>query len=261
VDDVDPVDEADIATSFTRSTPSTPSTVPTPLIAPFPIVRREYMKNTMRFPLVCFDLDGTLVDDTVYIWKTFHDHFRTDRDRRVETRQAFYEGKITYREWFDSDLELLDGAGADRESMIEVISSLPVMPGARTVLDRLRCEGRKVAIISGSVDLVVETLFPDIRFDDMLINRLCFDPSGRLRGGEATQYDIDRKADGLLELARRHDLDPTRVAFVGDNVNDVAVAGVAGRAIAFNCKSDALRQVAHVVVEEHDLTAILPHLD
>ena len=214
----------------------------------------------MRFPLVCFDLDGTLVDDTIFIWTTFHEHFGSDRERRVRAREDFFGGRISYREWFETDLELLDAAGANRASMKEVISGLPVMPGAREVLAELRRQGCKVAIISGSVDLVVETLFPDIHFDALLINRLRFDSGGRLVGGVHTPFDLERKADGLLELARREGLDPSRVAFIGDNSNDVDVARAAGKSIAFNCKSDELRKVADVEVVEHDLRSILEHL-
>ncbi len=215
----------------------------------------------VRFPLVCFDLDGTLVDDTVYIWSTFHAHFGTDRARRARAREDFFAGRIGYREWFETDLELLDAAGADLASMRALVETLPVMPGARETLAELRAQGRRLAVISGSVDLVLDSLFPEQPFDHVLINRLRFDPSGRLDGGTPTAYDLDRKADGLRELASREGLEPGAVAFVGDNANDVAVAGAAGRAIAFNCKSDDLARVADVVVETHDLRAILPYLD
>ena len=215
----------------------------------------------MRFPLICFDLDGTLVDDTVYIWSTFHEHFATDAERRARARDDFYAGRITYRQWFDNDLELLDEAGATRASMVELIRTLPVMPGAVELLGELRRQGRKIAVISGSVDLVVETLFPAEAFDALLINRLTVDASGRLDGGEPTPYDIDRKAEGLQILARREGLSPAQTVFVGDNANDVAVARAAGRSIAFNCKSEDLARVADVVVAEHDLWAVLPHLE
>jgi phosphoserine phosphatase len=210
---------------------------------------------------VCFDLDGTLVDDTVYIWSTFHEHFRTDQAARRRARQDFYDGRITYRDWFDADIALLDAAGACRESMRTLVATLPVMPGAREALAELRERGHRIGIISGSVSLVVETLFPEEVFDHVLINRLDFDSSGRLVGGTPTAYDLERKADGLVELARREGLGADRVAFVGDNDNDVAVARVAGRAIAFNCKSGELARVAHVVVTDHDLRAVVPHLE
>ncbi len=213
-----------------------------------------------KFPLVCFDLDGTLVDETIYIWQTLHEHFQTDSTRRNQARQAFFDGQIPYEEWFSSDLVLLGEAGADRASMVALFETLPVMPGALEVLATLRERGSKIAIISGSVDLVLETLFPDQSFDAQLINRLRFDSEGRLVGGVATPYDMDRKADGLRELALREGLEPEAVAFVGDNDNDLAVARAAGFAIAFNCKSPELAEVADVVIQEHDLRAVLPYL-
>ena len=221
----------------------------------------DYGPAPVRFPLVCFDLDGTLVDDTIYIWSTFHERFGTDPELRRRAREDFFAGRISYRRWFETDLELLDAAGADLPSMRAVVESLAVMPGARETLAELRRQGRRIGVISGSVDLVVETLFPDGPFDHVLINRLEFGPDGRLAGGSPTPYDLDRKADGLVELARREGLEPARVAFVGDNSNDVAVAAAAGRAVAFNCKSDELARVADVVVTEHDLRAVLPHLE
>ncbi len=35
----------------------------------------------MKYKLVCFDLDGTIVDDTVFIWQTLHEHFKTDKKK------------------------------------------------------------------------------------------------------------------------------------------------------------------------------------
>jgi phosphoserine phosphatase len=230
------------------------------LVAEVSIVPAVNTTSTSKYPLVCFDLDGTLVDKTVYIWQTLHDHFRTDASRRVAARDAFFAGRITYEAWFDNDIDLLRAAGADRASMTALIRSLPVMPGAPETLDTLRRGGAKVAVVSGSVDLVVETLFPEQRFDGLLINRLWFADDGRLAGGEPTQYDMDRKADGLRSLARRFGVRERDVAFVGDNANDLAIARAAGFAVAFNCKSLELAAVADVVVAEHDLRAVLPFL-
>ena len=35
----------------------------------------------MQYRLVCFDLDGTLVDNTIFIWQTLHEYFQTDREK------------------------------------------------------------------------------------------------------------------------------------------------------------------------------------
>lgn len=217
--------------------------------------------STLNHPLVCFDLDGTLVDETIFIWSTLHEHFATDSARRNKAREDFFAGRIPYEQWFRTDLELLDEVGTTRESMVKLFSTLPRMPGALEVLQELRGRGHMVAIVSGSVDLVVETLFPSESFDALLINRLEFSDDGRLIGGTPTPYDLDRKADGLIELARRYGLSMEQTAFIGDNSNDTAIARAAGLSIAFNCKSEELAQTADVVITEHDLRAILRYID
>lgn len=216
--------------------------------------------RSLRYPLVCFDLDGTLVDDTIFIWQTLHDAFETDPSARRQAKDDYDAGRISYPDWFHHDLVLLRAAGATERAMRGVIDALVPMPGAREVLAELTRRGHHLAIISGSLDIVVEQIFPDVVFAHVLINQIRFDAQGRIDGGVPTPYDIDAKADGLRELARREGLAPERVAFIGDNYNDVAVARVAGLSVAFNCKSEALREAADVELEGRDLRGLLPLL-
>jgi len=117
------------------------------------------------------------------------------------------------------------------------------MPFAIETLNELRKRGHKLAIISGSLDIVVDHRLSEIEFDHVLINHIEFDSDGRISGGTPTPYDLEGKADGLVELCRREGISTSRAAFVGDNSNDVWIARKAGLAIAFNCKSEELRAV------------------
>jgi phosphoserine phosphatase len=214
--------------------------------------------SSLTYPLVCFDLDGTLVDDTIYIWQTLHETFATDAAARQRAYDDYNAGRIPYRRWFEHDLELLDAAGASRDRIREVLDSLRPMSGARATLRELRRRGHRLAVVSGSLDIVVDHLFPEVRFDHVLINRLRFDTDGRIAGGEHTPYDLEGKADGLREICRLEGLEPRQAAFVGDNANDVWIARAAGLGIAFNCKSDELRAACDVEVEGKDLARVLP---
>ena len=213
-----------------------------------------------RHPLICFDLDGTLVTGLDYVWTTLHRHFKTDSQARQDARQAFREGRLPYADWFHHDIVLLRAVGATRDAIRDLFSSIRLVPGARETLDALREAGAKLAVLSGSVDLLLDVALPGERFDHVLINRLGFDADGLIEGGTPTDYDVDRKADGIVELCRREGLEPRQAAFVGDNENDVAAAGTAGLSIAFDCKSPRLAAAASVVVPGGDLRAILPHL-
>ena len=213
-----------------------------------------------HYDLVCFDLDGTLIQGTVFIWQTLHDAFHTDAEQRRLAKEAFFAGQLTYQEWFRHDLVLLGQAGATRETMIAALAGIHVTPGAHEVLRALRAAGCHLAILSGSLDLVLEHFLGDVPFDEVLINRITFDAAGRLAGGAHTPYDVDFKGAGLLEIGRRLGVTPERTAFVGDNVNDLSAAEAAGFAIAFNPRSDALASASSAVVRSADLRPILPYL-
>lgn len=217
--------------------------------------------NTLNYPLVCFDLDGTLVDDTVFIWQTLHDTLNTDPVARKSAQDAHTAGRLTYKQWFEHDLRLFRNAGAGREQIREVIHTLKPMSGAREVLEELKTRGHILGIVSGSLDIVVEELFGKNQFDHLLINHIHFDESGQISGGIATPFDLAGKADGLRELARRENLPMNATAFVGDNFNDFWIAKIAGLAIAFNCKSDELRTVCQVEIKGTDLLELLDIVD
>jgi phosphoserine phosphatase len=214
------------------------------------------MDPRLNYPLVCFDVDGTLVDDTIFIWQTLHDHFATDPALRKQAHDDFFAKRISYADWFHWDLRLLAAAGATAPRIREVLAMLRPMDGAKEALRALHERGHVLAIVSGSLDIVVDHLFADAPFAHVLLNRIEFDAAGRIAGGTPTPYDLEGKAAGLRELCRREGIPPSRAAFVGDNANDVWIARAAGLPIAFNCKSDELRAACRVEVREKDLRAV-----
>ncbi|MBN2802212.1 MAG: HAD family phosphatase [Deltaproteobacteria bacterium] len=216
--------------------------------------------NNLKYPLVCFDLDGTLVDDTIYIWKTLHEGFNTDAYARKQAMDDYFNNKITYKEWFDHDLILLHKAGATKSAMKQMFNSLSIMPGAIKTLKALKLKGHKLAIISGSLDIVVNHLFPEDLFDYMLINKIYFDAKGQILNGIHTPYDIEKKADGLKYLCEKEGISTKEAVFVGDNENDLWIAKEAGLSIAFNCKSKKLSEISHIEIKQKDMTQILPHI-
>jgi phosphoserine phosphatase len=209
--------------------------------------------GNLRYPLVCFDLDGTLVDDTIYIWKTLHEVFATDPVARKTAYDDFFAERITYDQWFAHDLKLLRASGATKSRIQELIAGLRIMPGAKEVIAKLKSLGHRIAVVSGSLDIVVDELFEPGLFDHLLINRIRFAPDGTIEGGTPTPFDLEGKADGLAELAKREGIELSQTVFIGDNENDVWIAKAAGLSIAFNCKSEKLRQICRYEVVKKDL--------
>ncbi|RMF06770.1 HAD family hydrolase [Candidatus Woesearchaeota archaeon] len=114
-----------------------------------------------KFRLACFDLDGTLIDSPRSIWQLVHEKLGTDNEARKKVMKDFYEGRISYREWAEHDIMIWKKSGLRREKLMEIISSLKVMPGARETLAELKRKGIKLAVISGSLKDVLDYFFPE----------------------------------------------------------------------------------------------------
>ena len=114
-----------------------------------------------KYRLVCFDVDGTLIDNVTFSWQVFHDYFQTDRHRREDARQKFFSGKITYLQWAEHDINLWKEKNAKKEDFLKAISNLRLMDGAIETLEELKKSGIRLAIISGSLNVVLERFIPN----------------------------------------------------------------------------------------------------
>ena len=84
----------------------------------------------MKYKLICFDVDGTLVDNIEYSWQLFHDYFKTDPKKRQEAKDKFFTNKISYMEWAEHDINMwlkknakrIDFFKAMQESKIKLIA-------------------------------------------------------------------------------------------------------------------------------------------
>lgn len=216
-----------------------------------------------RFDLVAFDVDGTLVEhpEEKTVWEVLNRRY-TGSDHQNDERLALYRGgKLSYAEWVALDVGSWRDAGATRDAMVEALAPLRLVEGARETLSALKARGMRLAVISGTLDLLLDALFPDHPFDEVYANRIHFDAAGRIAGWTATPFDMEGKAVALRAIALREGIPLSRCAFVGDHANDLSAARLAGCCIAFNPKSAELEAVAQVIVRSRDLRAVLPHLE
>lgn len=213
------------------------------------------------YDLICFDVDGTLVvhPEEKIVWEILNIRF-TGSDTVNRTRYDDYRrGRITYAEWVALDVGDWLAAGATRAQILGAIGDLRLVGGVHETLAELRRRGYKLGIISGTLDIVLDTLLPEHPFDDVFVNRLVFDEKDLLVGCRATPYDVDGKARALREIAAREGIPLSRCAFVGDAFNDLEVAREAGFAVAFNPKCEELAEICDVAVRGESLALILPH--
>jgi HAD superfamily phosphoserine phosphatase-like hydrolase len=214
-----------------------------------------------RCDLVAFDIDGTLVRESrgLTVWEVLNERFTGRADHNQERWALYRAGKITYAEWVDLDIGGWRDAGATREDLIAAMAPLRLVDGVRETLAALEGAGVRLIVISGTLDLLLDTLLPGAPFDEVYANHIGFDATGRISHWRATPFDMEGKAKLLRAVALRTGTGLARCGFVGDSANDVWIAGEAGFSLAFNPTSPELERIAHATVRSDDLRSILPH--
>jgi ADP-ribose pyrophosphatase len=210
--------------------------------------------------VVAFDVDGTLVAHPhgKVVWQILMERFGLDTARSRQRFLDFKAGRITYPEWVDLDVGEWAERGATREVMAAAIAEhLALSPGARAVVEELKARGYHLAVISGTIDVVLDVLFPDHPFDHVFTNRIVFGPDGRIASWHATPYDMDGKEAGLRAVAADAGTTLERCAFVGDHVNDVSALRLAGLPVAYDPKDESVVAAARVVLPAGGLRGLL----
>ena len=94
--------------------------------------------SELPYPLVIFDLDGTLLNHTEPVWKTLHRLCGSDPVRRRQVVAAGLSGQISYAEWFAADLEMLKAVTATKAQVLDVAKQMQPQRGCVALLDALR---------------------------------------------------------------------------------------------------------------------------
>jgi len=175
----------------------------------------------MRFPVVLFDLDGTLVDSAAVILGSFHHATETVLQRRFPDEQILARVGGTN---LDHQMRLLDSEHVDelvrvyREHNDPQYSDLACFDGMVGVLSRLKGEGRRLGVVSAKRRATVERVFDGAAIGDY------FDV---VVGSDDTERHKP-DPEPLLHALELLGADPRDAAYVGDSPFDVAAARAAG---------------------------------
>jgi phosphoserine phosphatase len=203
--------------------------------------------------LVVFDLDGTLtpVDS---LWSYLHEAFGTWEYGKIAA-QRYRRGQISYKEWAETDSQYW--AGAPLKQVLQVLEKIPYREGVRQVFHELKLRNVKTAIVSAGLSLLTDKIGRELGADFTLSNELQAN-DGRLTGGIVVKVAVSEKREIIEMIASQLGVPLSGVALVGDRANDLQNPECLK--IAFKPKDEAAREVADIIVEDDDLSRILPYL-
>lgn len=181
--------------------------------------------------LVCFDMDSTLIQAEV-IDKLAELAGVGDEVKAIT--EAAMQGEIDFNESFEKRMKLLKGLSEN--VLHEVAVNLPITKGARRLIDTLKSNGLKTAILSGGFTYFGHYLQQELGIDYVYANQLEI-KDGILTGNYLGEIvNGEKKAEYLKEIARKEGIDINQTIAIGDGANDLAMLNLAGLGIAFHAK-------------------------
>jgi len=178
--------------------------------------------------LIAFDLEGTLVK-SISSWVELHKKFGT-WEKGKEYAELFFSGEIDYVKWAELDASLWKGH--TREEIMEWANSVEYMDGAEELIEFLRGNGFKIAILSSGLMCLARRIAEELNVDYVYANELLFDENGVVTGKVNPLVDFKSKGAILREL--KEELKPELTVAVGDGYNDLSMFREADVAIAIN---------------------------
>jgi pyrophosphatase PpaX len=175
----------------------------------------------MRFPVVLFDLDGTLIDSAQMILASFKHAARTVLGRDVPDEQIL---AVVGGPGLTEQMRMLDASRVDelvrtyREHNAPLHERLEACDGVLPVIERLRDEGRRLGVVTAKRRATVQLAFDRLGIEhyfDVVV------------GSDDTERHKPNP-DPILRALELLDARPEQAAYVGDSPFDVLAAKAAG---------------------------------
>ena len=200
----------------------------------------------MRYKLVAFDMDGTLVE-AGSSWGIIHRHFGT-QERALVNLAAYERGEIDYVEFMRRDIALWQPA-PHISQIDKILSDFRIAPNAAEVVSEIHRRGYQLAMVTGGIDLLADRVAAKLGISHVLANGLAVDERGYLTGEGIFRVEPCLKHEVLSKLANEFGLELAECVAVGDSKYDSNFLKCAGLAVAVG-EDATLASVADVTIKD-----------
>jgi len=204
--------------------------------------------------LAVFDFDSTLMDgETIdFLAKEL------DLEEKVaKITKLAMNGELDFFESLTTRVALLKGL--PYSVAVDICKDLPLMPGAKETISKLKEANYKVVCFSGGFRIGTTPAKQKLGIDADFANILHHKDNilSGLVGGDM-MFDFS-KGDMIQRVQNLLGATPEDTIVVGDGANDKSMFKYANKKIAF-CAKDILKKEANIIIDKKDLTQILDHI-
>ncbi len=167
-----------------------------------------------------------------------------------EVIHALYkEGVISYEQGQELLLKIYLRRGKATKSRIQrSLFTYKYNPGARSAVEYLQKQGYILALISGSIDLVVEKVAKELSVSYYAANnQFVFDKDNKLKNMVTFDDETKAKVEFLKTFCKKERIRLTDCACIGDGSNDVALFKETKHGVTFTDSS--IKQYAWKTVD------------
>lgn len=207
----------------------------------------------IKFRLIAFDMDGTLVEETS-CWRIIHRKFGVE-DLAIKNFNDWRRGEINYRDFMMRDIELW-GSGIHVSEIDEILSDFNLVPNSRNVIRQVKESGYETAIITGGLDILADKVSEELEIPHVLANGLKLDDEGYLSGEGVFRVDPLRKHKALQELINALNIGNLECIGVGDSEYDASFLEYVGMGVAVG-DDDKLKSVADITIRDFGVFDLL----
>jgi phosphoserine phosphatase len=213
----------------------------------------------MKFKLVLFDMDGTLLDGRSIYSFAEENNFKDKLLEILESNLEPYKKSIKIAKFLK---------GLDSRELLKIFRRIPLQKNAKKVAKKIKERNIVSAIVSDSYQFIAEDLKRRLGFDyafannliireNIVTGELIIQNKAKMRCDSGEIYSIC-KGWMLDQMCHRLKIKREEVIAIGNGVVDIGMIKKAGLGIAFKAPEEVQR-FANIVTD--DLTIILSYIE